>query len=100
MKKRFLLSLIFALNINIINATIPYYMKNTDSSKIDAIKTDNASCGCGDGDCNGGSIKNPFAGQDERNSLSSEKTNATQASCGCGDGDCNGGEDFKLPFNA
>ena len=95
MKKRFLLSLVFALNVNIMNATTPYYMQNPDSSKIDAIKTDDAKCGC-NGDCNGGNIENPFTQQDERNALGSEKIEATQASCGCG-GDCNGGQDFKLP---
>jgi len=33
-------------------AFVPYYMKNTDSSKIDAIKTDKACCDdCGDDSC-------------------------------------------------
>jgi len=98
MKKKFLLSLVFAFNVHCMNATIPYYMQNPDSSKIDVIKTDDAKCGCS-GDCNGGNLENTFTQQNAHNALSSEKTNATQASCGCG-GDCNGGQDITLPFNS
>lgn len=96
MKKRLLLSLIFAVNIHASKATVPYYMENPNSSRIDAIKNDDARCGCS-GDCNGSNIENPLTQKDEYNALGSEAINATQANCGCS-GDCNGG-DIINPFS-
>jgi len=52
MKKTLLTSLFIALSSHAMTANIPYYMQNPNSSNIDAIKTDSASCGCKAG-CNG-----------------------------------------------
>ncbi len=38
-------------------AFVPYYMKKTDSSKINAIKTNQAGCDCGDDDCSSSNVE-------------------------------------------
>jgi len=82
--------------LNAKNAFIPYYMRNTDSSKINAIKTNQAcgSCDCGD-DSNSGENVNPFSKETVIN-LANQEIKARQqcSSCDCGDGD-----DIDYPQN-
>ena len=58
-------------------AFVPYYMKNTDSSKIDAIKTNQATCGCDDDDC--GSAKQEIFAKQEFVNLKNANTEKSAA---------------------
>lgn len=75
MKKTLFIGLVLLVGANLTDAKVdfgceaakkedfvPYYMRNTDSSKIDAVKTNQA--GCDDGcDCSGSSNKSVLPAQ-------------------------------------
>lgn len=79
MNKILFIGFAFFLNANLQatakEAFIPYYMRNTDSSKLNAIKTDNAcgSCDCGD-DSSSGNFESPFTSKQELVNLKNQNT--------------------------
>ena len=76
------------------SAFVPYYMRKTDSSRINAVKADQAcgSCDCGD-DSSNGVIENPLAQQKYIN-LTASKVESARTLCGCG---CDDGDDIDMP---
>ena len=97
MKKSLIISIVLLIGVSLIEAKsafVPYYMRNTDSSKVDAVKTDQAcgSCDCGD-DSNSGVIENPLAQQGYIN-LTASKIESARTLCGCG---CDDGDDIDMP---
>ena len=97
MKKSFIISMVLLVGVSLTeakNAFVPYYIRNTDSSKVDAVKTDRAcgSCDCGD-DSSNGVIENPLA-QQKYIDLTVSKIESARTLCGCG---CDDGDDIDMP---
>lgn len=83
------------------NDSVPYYMKKTDSSRINAIKTDQANCGDDNcGDCNGDNVPSNILTTVQYISLQVKAdTYAQQNSCGgCGNDNC-GDDSIDLPIS-
>ena len=97
MKKSLIISMALLLGVSLTeakNTFIPYYMRNVDPSKTNAVKTDRAcgDCDCGD-DSNNGVIKNPLT-QQKYVSLKTSKNQFAKTHCDCG---CDDGDDIDMP---
>ena len=95
MTKSFIISMVLLLSVSLAeakNAFIPYYMRNTDSSKIVKVNQACGDCDCGD-DSNSGTIENPFTKQ-KYISLKASKNKTAKTHCDCG---CDDGDDIDMP---